>query len=137
MAIDSLTGVGSDRGQVVRDAATIQNDLRPVKGSEVGTRAVEESAATQKKSEYKQPESSVVKEAAAQLGEVLKLVSSNLNISVDDDLGETVVKVVNADNKEVIRQIPSEEILSLMKRLSEISEQYTAESSGLLLRDEA
>ncbi|MBR9883893.1 MAG: flagellar protein FlaG [Oceanospirillales bacterium] len=137
MAIDSLTGVGNDRSQVIRDTTNLQNDLRPVRGSEAGTRAVEEAAAADKKREYKQAEAAAVKEAAAQLGEVMRLVSSNLNISVDDDLGETVVKVVNADNDEVIRQIPSEEILSLMKRLSDISEQYSAEASGILLRDEA
>lgn len=49
--------------------------------------------------------------------EQLGLTSTNLKISIDDQSGKTVVKVVDGDTDEVIRQIPSEEMLSISRRL--------------------
>jgi len=40
--------------------------------------------------------------------------------TVDDDLGRLVVKIVNADTKELIRQIPTEEALALSKKMQEM-----------------
>ncbi|KAF1053172.1 MAG: hypothetical protein GAK43_01549 [Stenotrophomonas maltophilia] len=45
----------------------------------------------------------------------------NLEFSVDEGSGETVVKVVQADTGEVIRQIPSEVALKLAESLKESS----------------
>ena len=39
--------------------------------------------------------------------------------STDEDLGRLVVKIINADTKELIRQIPSEEALALSKKMQE------------------
>ncbi|MCU0870215.1 MAG: flagellar protein FlaG [Burkholderiales bacterium] len=43
--------------------------------------------------------------------------TANLQFSIDEQSGETVVKVVDADTDEVIRQIPSEEMLALARNL--------------------
>lgn len=56
-------------------------------------------------------------------------VARNLLFSVDDDSGRTIVKVVDSATKEVIRQIPSEEILSIAKALDKLK--------GLLIKQEA
>jgi len=40
--------------------------------------------------------------------------------SVDEDLGRLVVKIVNTDTKEIVRQIPSEEALTLSKKMQEM-----------------
>jgi flagellar protein FlaG len=40
---------------------------------------------------------------------------------VDEDLGRIVVKVMDHETKEVIRQIPADEVLQLAKRLKEDS----------------
>lgn len=56
----------------------------------------------------------------AKLAELEELVQSrqrDLSFSVDDDTGRTVVKVINARTDEVVRQIPSEEILSIARRI--------------------
>lgn len=42
----------------------------------------------------------------------------NLQFSIDEGSGRTVVKVVDSNTKEVIRQIPSEEILAIAESLS-------------------
>lgn len=43
----------------------------------------------------------------------------NLDFQVDDVTGRVVVKVIDANSNTVIRQIPSEEILALSRRLAE------------------
>lgn len=52
----------------------------------------------------------------------------SLHFSVDQDSGETVVRVVDTETQEVIRQIPSEEILAIADRLRS--------SAGVLLAEQ-
>lgn len=40
----------------------------------------------------------------------------NLQFSVDKELNRTVIRVVDTDTKQVIRQIPSEEMLAIARR---------------------
>ncbi|MCB1886715.1 MAG: flagellar protein FlaG [Rhodocyclaceae bacterium] len=60
---------------------------------------------------------------------VVEPVAHNLQFTVDDDTGRTVVKVMDGATDQVIRQIPSEEILSIAKALDKLS--------GLLLEQKA
>lgn len=43
----------------------------------------------------------------------------NLSVSVDESAGAVVIKVVDSDSGDLIRQIPSEEILSLLRYFNE------------------
>jgi flagellar protein FlaG len=47
----------------------------------------------------------------------LKPVASNLQFSIDEDSGKTIVKVTDISTNEVIRQIPSPEMLAISKAL--------------------
>ena len=60
---------------------------------------------------------------------VVEPVAHNLRFSVDEDTGRTVVKVLDSATDQVIRQIPSEEVLSIAKALDKLS--------GLLLEQKA
>ncbi|HAU4891151.1 TPA: flagellar protein FlaG [Aeromonas hydrophila] len=40
-----------------------------------------------------------------------------VNFSMEQDLGQVVIKVVDSDTRSVIRQIPSEELLAIHKRI--------------------
>lgn len=44
-------------------------------------------------------------------------VDRNLQFSIDKDTGKTVVKLIDTATKEVLRQIPSEELLSIARAL--------------------
>ena len=55
--------------------------------------------------------------------------SSNLQFSVDDETGRTVVRVIDKTTGDVIRQIPSEEVIALSKAMDQMT--------GLLLRQQA
>ena len=56
-----------------------------------------------------------VKEAVQQLNDFMKHFSTTLNFTIDSDTKQIVVKVLNQQTGELIRQIPSEEALKLAK----------------------
>jgi len=80
-----------------------------------------------------------LKESVEKINSYMQSMRRELQFSVDKDTGLTVVKVVNPTNSETIRQIPSEEVLSLAKRLVELgNEGEKAKAvSGLLLETQA
>jgi flagellar protein FlaG len=61
-------------------------------------------------------------------------ITRELNFSVDEELGRTIVTVIDEYTGDVIRQIPSEDMLELAKSLAEIKERTTR---GLLFRGDA
>ncbi len=67
--------------------------------------------------------------AIAEVETALKPVAGALNFSLDDETGQTLVKVVDRETDEVIRQIPSEELMRISKALDTLR--------GLLLNNEA
>ena len=52
-----------------------------------------------------------------ELTEQVQSRQRDLSFSVDDDTGRTVVKVINSNTEEVVRQIPAEEILQIAHRI--------------------
>ncbi len=70
-----------------------------------------------------------VQKAAEQIDRKLAESFSDLRISIDETLNRPVVRVVNANSGELVRQVPSEEALRIAKRLDALS--------GLLIRDKA
>ena len=76
------------------------------------------------------------RDAAAELQDVLESArqairqssSSNLEFSVDEQLGRTIVRLVDTNTQEVIRQIPSEEFLRAARSIDVLR--------GLLLKQE-
>lgn len=70
-----------------------------------------------------------VEQAVKDIRKVVSAVASDLQFSVDKDSGRTMVKVVDVKTKEVIRQIPGEEVLAIRRALDKMK--------GLLLRMEA
>ena len=51
--------------------------------------------------------------------EINKHIQSELQFTIDEDSGKTVIKVIDMETKELIRQIPGEEALSLARKLTE------------------
>ncbi|MDM5069893.1 flagellar protein FlaG [Aeromonas salmonicida] len=68
-----------------------------------------------------------------------KLQGWTVNFSVEKDLEQVVIKVMDAHTKSMIRQIPSEELLAISKRIKDLREgDATGGGSrvGLLLDNE-
>jgi flagellar protein FlaG len=70
-----------------------------------------------------------IKQVAQQIDDFLKASSSNLQVSVDSESEELIVRVVDTETQEVIRQIPSKEMLAMSQAIDQMS--------GLLLRQTA
>lgn len=70
-----------------------------------------------------------VKLAVADVNKVIKTLNASLEFQVDEATGMNVVKVVDTDNNEVIRQIPSEEVLVIAKAIDKLQ--------GLIIRQKA
>ena len=83
------------------------------------------------------PSREELQQAARQVQEKLQARASNLVFSLDEDSGQTVVKVIDAQTEEVIRQMPSEEMLALAQSLDEFLEASGGSNPrGLLLKQQ-
>lgn len=71
-----------------------------------------------------------VQSAVDQINEAIQSMASNgLEFSIDKDTDMVVVKVIDQQTEEVIRQIPSEEVLQIAQAMEKLK--------GLLVRDKA
>lgn len=70
-----------------------------------------------------------LKAAVDQANDFIKPFNGSLQFQIDKDTGITVVKVLDVDTKEVIKQIPSEDMLNLAKALNQLK--------GLLVKQQA
>jgi len=70
-----------------------------------------------------------INEAVKAINKTIQNTSQNLEFSVDGGEGSVVVKVVDQQTKEVLRQIPSEEALEIAKSLDKLQ--------GLLIKQTA
>ncbi|WP_226595734.1 flagellar protein FlaG [Marinobacter nauticus] len=58
-------------------------------------------------------------QAVSQLNDFVQNVQRDLQFEVDNDMGQTIVKVVDQQTQEVIRQIPDEVALRLAEKLQQ------------------
>lgn len=73
-----------------------------------------------------QPSRQQIDQAMEQMRDALPPVARNLQFSLDEETGQRIIKVVDSTTNEVVRQIPSEELLSIAKALDNFT--------GLLLK---
>jgi len=58
-----------------------------------------------------------VSEAVGKLNEYVQAIRRELKFSIDEKSGRTVITVLDSETKEIIRQIPPEEVISLSQNL--------------------
>lgn len=61
-------------------------------------------------------------------------ITRELNFSVDEELDRTVITVIDEETGDVIRQIPTEDILQLAKNIAQIKDRS---SKGILFEGDA
>jgi len=76
-----------------------------------------------------------IEAVASKLSEFANSLQRALSFSVDDDTGQTVIVVTDSESDEIVRQIPSEELLELARKLQDLQEQQEKlhEATGNLL----
>ena len=96
----------------------------------VGAKPAGEAAAAAPATTQSAARSDDVRRAANQVNEALKgTASSDLQFSVEGENKEVVVRVVDAQTKELIRQIPSEQMVAISAAMDNLS--------GLLIQQKA
>lgn len=59
-----------------------------------------------------------IKEAVSKLNEYVQKTQRNLDFSLDEDSGKTVIRVYDRQSEQLVRQIPNEVALELAKKLN-------------------
>ena len=70
-----------------------------------------------------------LKAAVEKIQEFVSSTASDIKFSIDEESGQTIVKVVDRETQDVIRQIPSQEMLDLAQALDKLQ--------GLLIKQKA
>lgn len=116
MAIQRLGNVAAATGEASPVASS-----RPPPASGNSSRAAAEVSATASAAQ--------VQQAVEDVRRAVEPVARNLQFSIDEETGKTIVRVVDASTQQVIRQIPAEELLQIARALDRMQ--------GLLLRQKA
>ena len=74
------------------------------------------------------PERAVLEQDVELVNQLMQSVRRELNFSIDDTTGRTVITVIDAETDEVIRQIPPERVVGIIAELE-------AARSSLLLNE--
>jgi flagellar protein FlaG len=61
-------------------------------------------------------------------------INRSIQFKIDDELGVTIVRVIDKETEELIRQFPPEELLNLSKRLHDFNDESSTKS-GVLLQE--
>lgn len=62
------------------------------------------------------------KQLAAEMNEIMDDLQTNLGFSIREDLGnQVVVEIKNRETNELIKQIPSEELLAIKEKMEELT----------------
>ncbi|MEV3823178.1 flagellar protein FlaG [Aeromonas dhakensis] len=99
----------------------------------------QQDALTGEKSAKQDVSNADIENEVQNLQEFSKLQGWTVNFSVEKDLDQVVIKVVDAETKSMIRQIPSEELLAISKRIKDLREGDVSGGGsrvGLLLDNE-
>jgi flagellar protein FlaG len=70
--------------------------------------------------DHQDPSIEAVKEAVKEMNEFVKPASASIEFALDEDSGRTIVKMVDTETNEVVRQMPSEEALAISKALDRL-----------------
>lgn len=104
-----------DLFSMVRMSQAFKNDV-----TNAGEQKDNETLFVEEKGEEKRPSVQEVRDAVNRINETMELYRTELRFVLHEESGEIMVKVINAETQEVIREIPPEwalKIVASVKRL--------------------
>jgi len=102
-------------GRNAPDLAASSAGVRRVESSQV----TNEASRAEKLQERNEAQREELDQAVSQLNDFVQNVQRDLQFEVDNEMGQTIVKVVDQQTQEVIRQIPDEVALRLAEKLQQ------------------
>jgi flagellar protein FlaG len=77
-----------------------------------------------------------VRDAVSQINDFVQTVQRDLSFNLNEESGRTVIRVIDSKSGELIRQIPSDEVLAIASHLRDVSANALNEvPQGLLFSD--
>jgi len=67
-------------------------------------------------------ESSEIREAISEINEFVQSIQRDLSFNMDEASGRTVIRVIDRESGDLIRQIPSDEVLAIASHLRDVLE---------------
>jgi flagellar protein FlaG len=138
LTLNALPARDSDKGTQTRGAAVSQPAAPPH-----GVAPVSENPRIEAAARSERPASVLgnvpeedLQGVVSQMQDFAQLLSRELQFNVDEDLGRTVVRVLDKETGELIRQIPSDEALALAKQMQEMREAELEPIDGARRREE-
>ncbi len=103
----------------VRDpsANRTMKDVQGAQGVAPDTRT--SAAATKPAEEAEKEDPAALQKTVDELNAAMKQRASAIEFSIDEDSGKTVVKVMDMESKEVLKQYPSRELLAIAKQIDQ------------------
>lgn len=115
-AVVELT-TSSNSASKTTDATNSAQPAQQVEAAPVNPLVKEATTAAEQK---EKPSLQEVIEISARLQDSVQTIRRDLNFSVDETLGDIVITVTDRETQETIRQIPSEEVLSISRNIEEV-----------------
>lgn len=129
----SSSDLAIEKGKAFEDSATKETTLKLNKVAELQrVKELEEQSIEDKSSESLAEEASIVSDAMKTISEFINMPIRTVNFTQDDGSEKTVIKIFDSENNELIKQFPSEEILSIAQRIVELREDVS-KKTGILL----
>jgi flagellar protein FlaG len=115
--VQSTKNTDAQQPAAVKDpgVANVQNVQKNVV-NEIASLEIKNSDVVQ----YNKPSADAVAKAAKDIQNFVKDMGRNLSFSVDEVTGYNVVRVVNPETNELIRQLPSEELLKIARSMKDL-----------------
>lgn len=110
---NALQARATQKSSVTAKSSTTEAKPAP----DTGKALPQETQAKQAEEAKQSSSPSNITELVSNINTKLQQLRRELHFSVDTDTGRTVVKVINSDTDEVVRQIPSEEVIRLARSL--------------------
>jgi flagellar protein FlaG len=79
-----------------------------------------------------------IREAISEINEFVQGIQRDLSFNMDEASGRTVIRVVDRDSGDLIRQIPSDEVLAIASHIRDVREtavEVAGAPPGLLFSD--
>lgn len=126
MNISPLSHNSASSGATAQPAVA---DVRQVRAQQTSGSAPAQTAQAVAPTEKTEASRQQVEDAVKSVNEFLKPINDSIQFSIDDDTGISIIKVIDIATKDVIRQFPSEEMLSIAKAIDQMK--------GLLVQQKA
>ncbi len=116
---------------VKTDSLSLQNSASIQQGSSAPAEVVSGRAKTQRVDSLAQPnpltqqleateeQLAAIQQRVVELNDYMQNLNRSLQFSVDEHSGDTIIKVIDSETDQLIRQIPAEELLVLRSSLEE------------------